>query len=106
MVLIPLISSLFFTATAPSTSNPEQCLKNDLARVSDIQSECEVTSEPLPAARIRSLSVDEPREASGNDVNARKQLSGCKDSALAVSQQRSGPARFCRKCGHVIAASQ
>ncbi|XP_023718985.1 histidine decarboxylase [Cryptotermes secundus] len=91
----------------PSTALP--LMKEDSVEgvESDMQSECEVTSEPVaPAARIRSLSVDEPREASGNDVSTKSQLSNCKDSALALSQQRTGPARFCRKCGHVIATSQ
>jgi len=74
--------------------------------VSDMQSECEGNSESTPVVRIRSLSVDEPRDAIENHVDTKNKFCNSKDSTLAVTQQRSGPGRFCRKCGHVISTSQ
>ncbi|XP_021932712.1 histidine decarboxylase isoform X2 [Zootermopsis nevadensis] len=73
---------------------------------SDMQSESEATPESTPIPRVRSLSVDEQRDATENDVNTRNEFSSHKASILSVSQQRIGSARFCRKCGHVIATPQ
>jgi hypothetical protein len=67
--------------------------------------ESEATFDSTPVVRTRSLSVDEQRDVSENDANARKEFN-CKASVLGVSQQRIGSGRFCRKCGHVIATSQ
>jgi len=66
-----------------------------------MQTEYEGNTESAPVVRIRSLSVDEPRDAIENHVDTKNKLLNSKDSTLAVCQQRSGPGRFCRKCGHV-----
>jgi hypothetical protein len=71
-----------------------------------MQSECEGNPESSPVARIRSLSVDEPRDAIQNHVDTKSEFSNCKDSTLAVSKPRSGAESFCRKCGHIISTSQ
>jgi hypothetical protein len=99
----------FLTRNYPPTAKPDNGHKHKLIPlncVSDMQSECEGNSESAPVVRIRSLSVGEPRDAIENHVDTKNKFSDSKDSTLVVPQQRSGPGRFCRKCGHVISTSQ